>query len=65
MYFWSKAPKMTVITEFCILELVLLPNSTLNKQFWVLGPNLPKKCISHPNKKNRTFAFVLGRYLLC
>ena len=28
-----------------MLELVWVPNFTLNKQFWILGPNLPEKSI--------------------
>ena len=37
--------KMDTTIEFCIFELVFVPNFTLNKQFWIFGPNLPKKDI--------------------
>ena len=42
-YFYSKTDKMDTTIEFCILELVFLSNFLLNKQFWIVGPNLPKK----------------------
>ena len=29
--------------EFFSLELIVVPNFTPNKQFWILRPNLPKK----------------------
>ena len=42
-YFQSKTDKIDTTIEFCILELVFVSNFTLNKQFWIFGPNLPKK----------------------
>ena len=42
----SKSEKVNITIEFYILDLVYAPNFTLNKQFWNLEPNLPKKGIS-------------------
>ena len=42
-YFWSETENVNIIIEFCIFELVWVPNFILNKQFWILGPNLPKR----------------------
>ena len=41
-------------TEFCIFKLVLVPNFSLNLQFWFSGPSLPKKGISSLNQKRWT-----------
>ena len=42
-YFQSKTDKIDTIIDYCIFELVFVTNFTLNKQFWIFGPNLPKK----------------------
>ena len=34
--------KMNITIEFCIFELVLVPNLSLDCQFSFFGPNLPK-----------------------
>ena len=34
--FWSKTEKMNITIEFCIHEVVLVPNFSLNWQFWIL-----------------------------
>ena len=39
----SKTEKVKITTEFCIFELVQLPNFSLTLQCWFFGPNLPKK----------------------
>ena len=51
-YFQSKTEKVNSTTKFCIFKLVLLPNFSLNWQFWFSGPNLPKKGISSLHQKN-------------
>ena len=51
-YFWEKTEKVNITIEFCMFELVLVPNLTLNKQFWFFGPNLPEKDISGRKRKN-------------
>ena len=53
-YFQSKTDKIDTTIEFCIFELVFVSNFTLNKQFWIFGPNLPKKDIYVQNQKNWT-----------
>ena len=63
-YFESKIDKMNITIEFCIFELVLVPNFSWNWQFWFLGPNLPKKGISSLKQKDSTFKCVHGLYLL-
>ena len=45
-YLGPKPKKVNIAIEFCIFELVQVPNFKINWQFWFLGPNLPKKGIS-------------------
>ena len=59
MIFWTKfaqkrcfpsgTEKVNTTMEFCIFELVYVPNFSLNWQFWFFRPNLPKKCVCEPN----------------
>ena len=42
-YFQSKAEKLNITIEFCIFELVQVPNFKINWQFWFFGPNLQKR----------------------
>ena len=42
-YFIFLKHKIDITIEFCIFELVFVSNFTLNKQFWIFGPNLSKK----------------------
>ena len=44
-YFQSKTDKTDTTIEFCIFALDFVLNSTLNKQFWIIGLNLPKEDI--------------------
>ena len=53
-YLWSKAEKVNIIIEFCIFKLVLVPNFSLNWQFWFFWPDLPKKGFSGLKQKNWT-----------
>ena len=32
--FWYKTEKLNTTIEFCIFELVFIPNFNLNRQFW-------------------------------
>ena len=50
-HFWSKTERVKRTIEFCIFQLVLKRRFTLNKQFWILEPNLPKKDISSRKQK--------------
>ena len=50
-YFLSKTDKTDTTIEFSICELVLVPNFTLNKQFWIFGSNVPKKNIYGQKQK--------------
>ena len=50
-YFQSKTDKIDTIIKFCIFELVFVSNFTLYKQFWMFGPNFPKKHIYGQNRK--------------
>ena len=49
---------MNITNEFGILELVLVPNFSLNWQFWFFGPNLPKK---GQKPKNREHSWFIGQ----
>ena len=53
-YFQFKTGKIDTTIEFCIFELVFVSNFTLNKQFWIFGPNLPKKDIYVQKQKKWT-----------
>ena len=53
-YFQSKTENVNSTTQFCIFKLVLVPNFSLNWQFWFSGPNLPKKGISSLHQKKWT-----------
>ena len=55
-YFQSKTDKIDSTIEFCIFELVFALNFTLNKQFWIFGPNLPKKDIYGQKQKKWTLS---------
>ena len=54
-YFQSKTNKMNTTIEFCIFELVLVPNFRLNWQFWFLGPKLPKSKRGNSSQKGNGF----------
>ena len=53
-YLWSKTGKVNIIIEFRIFKLVLVPNFSLNWQFWFFWPDLPKKGFSGPKQKKWT-----------
>ena len=44
--FRSKTEKENIAIEFCMFELVWIPNFSLNWQFWFFRLNLPKKGVS-------------------
>ena len=46
--------KLNTTIKFCIFELVLVPNFSLNRQFWFFRPNLNKKSFSGQKWKNWT-----------
>ena len=56
---------MNITTEFCVFELVKVPNFTLNWQFWFFGPNLAKEYLVKIGKKWTTYEphiFEISRY---
>ena len=53
-YFWSRTEKVNIIIEFHIFKLVLVPNFSLNWQFWLFWPDLPKKGCSDLKQKKET-----------
>ena len=53
-YLWSKTEKVHIIIEFRIFKLVLVPNFSLNWQFWFFWPDLPKKGFSGVKQKKCT-----------
>ena len=55
--FPSKNEKVNITSEFCVFELVEVPNFTLNWQFWFFGPNLPKEYLVKIGKKWTTYEF--------
>ena len=50
----QKPKKVNITIELYIFKLVYVPNSTLNKQFWLLRPNLPKRGVSGLKRKKWT-----------
>ena len=63
--FWSKTKKMRITIEFRIFKLVWAPNFILNKQFWILVRNLPKKSIFHRKRKKTTIEICISAYHIC
>ena len=53
-YLWSKTEKFNIIIEFCLFKLVLVPNFSLNWQFWFFWPDLSKKGFSGLKQKKWT-----------
>ena len=53
-YFRSKTGKVSIIVEFGIFKLVLVPNFCLNSQFWSFCPDLLKKSFSGLKQKKWT-----------
>ena len=53
-YFQSKTEKLNITIEFCMFELVYVPNVSLNWTFWFFGPNCPKQSISGRKLKKWT-----------
>ena len=53
-YLWSKTEKLNIIIEFRLFKLVLVPNFSLNWQFWFFWPDLPKKGFSGLKQKKWT-----------
>ena len=58
-YFRSKTKNLNIIIEFCMFELVYVPNFSLKQEFWLFGPNLPKKGISSQKQKRQSHQWVL------
>ena len=53
-YFQSETEKVNIIIEFCIFKLVLVPNFSLNWQFWIFWLDLPEKGFSDLEQKKLT-----------
>ena len=53
-YWSSKTEKVYITIESCIFRLVLVPNSSLNWQFWFFLSDLPKKGFSGLKQKKGT-----------
>ena len=49
----SNIKKENNVIEFCIFELVQVPNFSIKWQFRCFGPNLPKSSISTQKQKNK------------
>ena len=53
-YFQSKTQNVNIINEFCIFKLVLVPDFSLNWQYWFFWLDLPKKGFSGLKQKKWT-----------
>ena len=53
-YFRPKTKEFNTTIEFCVPELVSVPNFSLNWKFWFFGPNLPKKGIFGQKQEKST-----------
>ena len=49
--FQYKIEEVNTTIEFCMFELVLVPNFSLNWKFWIFRPNMPKKGVSGLEQK--------------
>ena len=58
-YLRSKTERDNIIIEFCIFELVLVPNFNFDWQFWFFEPNLPKNGFSGLKQKSEHYYWVL------
>ena len=47
----SKSEKLSIIIDFSMFKLGVLPYFTLNKQSWLFGPYLPQKRYFQPKKE--------------
>ena len=69
LIFWTKFNKkrlfrpktegVNTTIEFCIVELVSVPNFSLNWQFCFFGPNFPKKVLSVENRKSQLYHWIV------
>ena len=50
---------MNITIEFYIFEIALVPNFSLNWQFWFFGPNLPKKGIGYFQSKTEKVSITI------
>ena len=57
--FRYKIEKVNTTIEFCILELVLVPNFSLNWQFRFFGPSLPKRVFPVKNRRSEHRNWIL------
>ena len=54
---------MNSTIKFCKLELILVSNFTLNKEFQIFGTNLPKKGISSQKNTKKLSSTLNSAYL--
>ena len=57
-YLWSKTEKLNIIIEFRLFKLVLVPNFSLNWQFWFFWLHLPKGLFWSKREKVNTTYFL-------
>ena len=50
-YLWSKTEEVNIIIEFRIFKLFLVPNLSINWQFWFFRSDLPRKSFSGLKQK--------------
>ena len=58
-FFRPKTEGVNTTIEFCIVELVSVPNFSLNWQFCFFGPNFPKKVLSVENRKSQLYHWIV------
>ena len=58
-YFHSKTDKIDTNIEFSMLNVVFVLNFSLNKPFWIFGPNLLKKDLYGQKQKNEHNHWIL------
>ena len=59
-YFQWKTEKVNITIDFCIFELVLIPNFSLTWKCWFVEPNLPQKYIYGQKKKKKKWISLLN-----
>ena len=61
-YFGSKTKEVNITIEFFVFELVIVPNFSWNRQYWLFGPNLPTKNVSGQKWKKWTSSPLNSAY---
>ena len=57
-HFWSNKRKVNISIEFCIFELIWVPNLSLNRKFWSFGPSLLRYFWSETSEHHHRILYI-------